>query len=390
MPTTLNKLSEQVWRIVKGGTPSDDTELTLREVRELVTQVLNRKLKAEQLTVHQAYGEHFPPHHLLATYDGIAVGSVATPVQSIECTEMEDLVVTSVQMSIQHVGDDPDYFYIEITGVKFSDFSGVTGADIEALIADASDSCAVTFTTTDVGPVSFIIAGIEDFTVDGTTITFFYYPDAVPDTGYWTTGDGLYWVTDDGLYWTTPTDGSGTTLPTVLEEYVEYSHFYLDSVLLGTTETFNYNFTMISICCIATDEADIDAYADLPAMPITLPRGMGIWRVYRASNPNAPFIPLSSQVTSIAENVTHTNLSSILGAMTAYEWMSATRIRFNQPASVIGSTVSMQLLVTDYRSAPDDLLPIPADMEDVVIKETLDLLRIQPPLDKNNDENDQR
>ena len=387
MPTTLNKISEQVWRLAKGGTPSDDTELTLREVRELVTQIINRKLKAEHLSVHQAYGEHFPPHHLIATYDGIAVSSSTTPTTSIACTEVEDLVVTSVEMTIQHVGDDPDYFLITITGV---DFSGLTADEITSLVNNAGDSCTLSFGTADTGPVNFLIVGIEDFTIDGTTITFFYYPDAVPETGYWTTGDGLYWVTDDGLYWTTPISGSGTTIPTILEEYVADSHFYLNSVLVGESFTISYNFTSLSICCIESDEADIDAVATLPAMPVSLPRGMGIWRVYRPNVPNDPFIPLSSQVMSIANNITHTNLSSVLGALTAYEYTNNTTIRFNQPASVVGTTVSMQLLVVDYTSVPDSLLPIPADMEDVVIREALEILRVQPPLDKNNDENDQR
>lgn len=387
MATTLNKISEQIWRQVKGGTPSDDTELLLPEVRALVTQVLNKRLKAEHLSVHQNFGEHFPPHHLIATYDDIDVSSVSTPSTSIECTAMPDLVVTSVQMSIEHVGENPDYFLITITGV---DFSGVTADDIEALINDASDSCALTFGTEDLGPVSFLIAGIETFTVDGTTISFYYYPEAVPETSYWTTNDGLYFVTNDGLYWTMYPPSDGPSIPTIMADYVEDSHFYLYSVILGDTYTLSYDFTSMSICCIETDETGIDAVATLPTQPISLPRGMGVWRVYRESAPNDPFIPISSQVTAIANNVTHTNLSGILGALTAYEYINNTTIRFNQPASVIGATVSMQLLVVDYASTPDALLPIPADMEADIIAETIALLRQQPPLDNNNDENDRR
>lgn len=387
MPTTLNKLSEQIWRLAKGGTPSDDTELTLREVRELVIQAINRKLKAEHLTVHQAYGDHFPPHHLIATYEGVTVNSVSTPTTEIACTEMPNLVVTSVEMTITYVSADPDYFFIEITGVNFS---GVTADDISSFVNSASDSCALTFGSTDTGPVSFLIAGIEDFLIDGSTISFYYYPDAVPETQYWTTGDGLYWVTADGLFWAVSSPTVNTTIPTILADYVENSHFYLYSVPVGEEYTLTFNFTSLSVCCIETDEPTIDAVVTLPAQPISLPRGMGVWRVYRPNAPNAPFIPVSSQVMSIAENVTHTNLSSVFGALTAYEYINNTTIRFNQPVSVVGSTVDMQLLVIDYASVPDSILPVPADMEDAIIRETLELLRIQPPLDKNNDENDQR
>lgn len=387
MPTTLNKLSEQAWRIIKGGTPSDDTELTLREVREAITQAINRRLKTEHLSVHQQFGEHFPPHHLIATYDNVAVASVSTPTLTIECTEATDLVITSVEMTIDHLGDDPDYYQITVTGITYS---GMTEAEVEALVTGASDSCALTFTTEDTGPVSFLIAGIEEFDLNGSTLTFFYYPDAVPETGYWTTADGLYWATADGTYWTTPTSGTGTAIPTVLSDYVEDSHFILSTVLVGTDFTFSFDITGVSICCLVSDEAEIDAYVTLPAQPISLPRGMGVWRVFRPTAPNAPFIPLSSQVMAIATNITHTNMSSILGALTAYEYMNNTTLRFNQPASTIGSTVTIQLLVNDYTASPDSILPIPADMEATVIEDTIKLFSVQQPLDKSNDENDQR
>jgi hypothetical protein len=387
MATTLNKISEQVWRIIKGGTPSDDSELTLREVRELVTQIINKRLKAEHISVHGNFGEHFPPHHLIATYDGIPVTSSVTPTTEIECTQMEDLVVTSVEMTIEHVGDDPDYYLITITGVNFS---GVISDDILSLVSEASESCTLTFGTQDTAPVSFLIAGIEDFTIDGSTISFFYYPDSVPETGYWTTGDGLYWATGDGLFWDTGLGGPSAAIPQVLSDYVNDSHFYLESVLVGTSFDIPFNFTSLFICCIVSNEATINAVATLPAQPISLPRGMGIWRVYRPNFPNDQFIPLSSQVMGIAANVTHTNLSGVLGALTAYEYIDNVSIRFNQPASVIGSTVGMQLLVVDYTANPDALLPVPADMEEEVIRAAIDVLRVQPPLDNNNDENDRR
>lgn len=388
MATTLNKISEQVWRIIKGGTPSDDSELTLREVRELVTQIINKRLKAEHISVHGNFGEHFPPHHLIATYEGVSVVPSIFPTTTVECTELDGLTSVSANMNIEHIGDDPDYYLITITGFTFS---GVTEEEILSFINEASDSCTLTFGTADTGPVNFLIAGIEDFTIDGSTITFFYYPDAVPETGYWTTGDGLYWATGDGLFWDTGLGSqSQTVIPVVLQEYVGDSHFYLESVIIGTNFTIPFNITSLLVCCLETNEGDINATATLPTQPISLPRGMGIWRVYRENFPNDQFIPLSSQVMGIAANVTHTNLSGVLGAIIAYEYFGSTTIRFNQPASVIGSTVGMQLLVVDYTANPDAILPVPADMEEEVIRAAIDVLRVQPPLDNNNDENDRR
>ena len=88
----------------------------------------------------------------------------------------------------------------------------------------------------------------------------------------------------------------------------------------------------------------------------------------------------------------HTNLSGILGALMAYEYRDNRNLQFNQPASVIGATVTIQLLVEDYSQSHDSILPIPADMEAKVIEDTLKVLLVNRnvPVDKNNDDNDQR
>ena len=390
MPTTLNKIAEQIRRTFYAGNPSDDVELHITEVKHLVIQQLNSLLKTEQLKVNQDLGEYFPSHHLITTYGDVAVDSVTDPTITLECTDMEDIVVNSVSMLIEHISDDPDTYTITISGINLS---GVTNQDVIDLVDNASDSCVLKFITEDFGPFTFLISGIEDFTFVDTTIVFTYYPDGAPQLGYWLTADGTGWVTGDDYYWLLP-DGSipGDTIPDAIADFVEVSHLILEGVTVGQSSTIDFDFTGLSICCMVTDELTIDGYALLPAMPITLPRGMGVWRVYRPAAPNDAFIPVSSQQMGMVGKVTHTNLSGVLGALTAYEYRDNRTLQFNQPASVIGSTVTVELLVEDYTQDHDGLLPIPADMERTVIDEVLRILLINRnvPVDKNNDDNDQR
>lgn len=392
MPTTLNKIAEQIRRAYYGGNPSDDAELHLVEVKHLVLQQLNSLLKVEQIRVNNELSEYFPSHHLISTYEGVEVDSVTTPTITLECTDMADLVVTSVEMLIEHISDDPDTYTITISGLVFE--GDVTAEDLVALVEDAGESCVLKFITEDFGPFTFLIAGIEDFAITDDELTFTYYPDGIPEIGYWLTADGTGWVTGDDYYWQLP-DGSVDPLddlPTAISDFVEVSHLILAGVSVGDDSTIDFNFTGAAICCMVTDELEIDGYSVLPAMPITLPRGMGVWRVYRPAAPNAPFIPLSSQQMAMASQISHTNLSGILGALMAYEYRDNRNLQFNQPASVIGATVTIQLLVEDYSQSHDSILPIPADMEAKVIEDTLKVLLVNRnvPVDKNNDDNDQR
>ena len=64
--TYLKKIAEQIKRRYEGGHPSGDSELDPRELYLLICQVLNRILKTEHLGTNIPYGEHIPPHALIA------------------------------------------------------------------------------------------------------------------------------------------------------------------------------------------------------------------------------------------------------------------------------------------------------------------------------------
>jgi hypothetical protein len=74
--TTLGKISEQIWRIYSGGNPTDDQEITRKEIELLVLQTVNKLLKIETLQVNNALGDPFPPHTAIAKFDNISVTAI--------------------------------------------------------------------------------------------------------------------------------------------------------------------------------------------------------------------------------------------------------------------------------------------------------------------------
>lgn len=383
MPTTLNKIAEQIRRIHYGGNPSDDAEFTIREIKELVIQVINRLLKVEQIQIHEAVGDKYPSHHLITTYEGVTVEPSYSPTVAIVCTPIEgDNEAVDIQVDV--VSKNPDIYNITIQNLSLS---GITAAAFQAAIDDASSSCILSLGVASETPNNFLIAGITDLVVSDTQVAFTYSPIVdnqvwlLPNNGGWLIDDTFYWVLEEG---TNATSG----IPQIILDYVQDSHDLLD--LVDVSETYLVTVSSFSICCPSTNELDIFAKAALPASPITLPKGMGVWRVYPPNQPEQEFIPLSSQQLGAIGATVHTNMSSIFANVNAYEWFDNRNIRFNQPASVVGSTVTVQLLVHDFaKTEHDSILPIPADMENTVIEKALQDLSKKGPIDRTNDDLDQ-
>ena len=72
--TTIGKITEQIYRVYSGGNPSDDSEITKKEIKSLVSQSINKLLKSEYLGVNRKDGDYFPPHSMISTYN---VGSIS-------------------------------------------------------------------------------------------------------------------------------------------------------------------------------------------------------------------------------------------------------------------------------------------------------------------------
>lgn len=123
----------------------------------------------------------------------------------------------------------------------------------------------------------------------------------------------------------------------------------------------------------------------LPAFPIKLPMGMGVWAIYDGKDLSAAFIPL--QMGDIAMLVKEPVISSLLGQI-GYE-VNGMDVIFNKDiTSGDGAinTVTIQLVVLDITQYSDtDILPIPSDMEWMCIQEVCRMYGVEPSPDKIND-----
>lgn len=131
--------------------------------------------------------------------------------------------------------------------------------------------------------------------------------------------------------------------------------------------------------------------ATLPAQPLSLPRGMGLWsitkRVETSSGSGvyiddfeAPFIPMVSGQIGILAGVGHTAMKDVLlSNVIPYELRTNAEIIFYASQTDVGSSVNIKLLVADPdKVSSTDTLPLGSDQEMQVIQEVLQLLGVVP------------
>lgn len=118
----------------------------------------------------------------------------------------------------------------------------------------------------------------------------------------------------------------------------------------------------------------------LPAMPLKLPRGIGVYQIFDPANMDCPFIPLEMGHWGLLKS--QPLINDLLG-QTGYEWYGMDIIYtkdLTQPSPI---EVTMRLVVLDINQYSDyDILPIPADMEWDVIQEVYKLFSTEPIADK--------
>jgi hypothetical protein len=133
------------------------------------------------------------------------------------------------------------------------------------------------------------------------------------------------------------------------------------------------------------DNVAVTTYKDtskctLPAIPIALPRGRGVWHVSGTSTPNDPYIPLQPGQWALVKN------QRILGDMSdliGYEVKGKELVFTKNLPGISVNSVLIRLLVADFSQLGDyDMLPMPADMEDAVIRSVLELFGVYQKADK--------
>jgi hypothetical protein len=372
----LKKLAEQVIRRYNAGDPSRDNTLEKREVYLHLIQAINKRLKVEQFNVNMPMGEMVPPHASIATY--------ALP---ISATGFEDTGFTrsniGAPLTDQYyqaangqywINDDGDYWVaspasatLTITNVStavwtiaitgFTEVNGITFQDIADFFTNNSTNLNADATTG-----YFELQGISGSSV------YRFATDGV------TAASALV----DGFQFTYDLTETVSTNEEVLS-LVQSSH---NNILAGTD---SITFVSVDLYELTTDtQSDLQATATLPAQPINLPRGMGVWRIYSEKNPSVSWIPIQSGSTFMLDGM----IDDSIDLLNTYEYFDNKTIYFNSTVAQMPSDMKVQMIIVDPEQISEtDLLPIPADMEEDVITDVLRVVGMNQQEDNLNDGN---
>lgn len=362
----LKKLSDEIKLAYHNGMPTDDSPLDDRQLYLMITKSINKLIKAETLS-YIGIGEETPPNAALATYDVDVL-----PVDDFKYTEVKQsefgtfrytvgvwatendeawqdgttnlwqASATSQNITLSVTEIDGDTYTIKVSGYilpmnsienTLRTFLSAPGQNVYFILSGVSDG----------KPKAFAKNAISNLIVTNTAFQFTYkLSDTfnLPEEVFLKVGDTNNVLT--GSY----------TSSEPLDKIIRY-----ENILNASTSR---------------------AKITLPAQPIALRRGMGIWRIYNPAEPFVSYIPVQAGEMSIAAQTSHTGLKNMLGRMTAYEWHSNNTIIFNKLVNQMPERVSVQLVVVDPEKIGEyDLLPIPADMQQQVVLEVLEQLRSQ-------------
>lgn len=381
--TTLKRLSEQIHRILESGDVTTDSNHDPREIQELIIQFTNQLLKLEYVNQHIARRENFPPHVLIAKYTGIEVKGAETGNSLLRCsllgpdlyeewhtqgglpwqTPGGDSWITgfdsSVNVAVTEIEGTGKYTYtIAITSIDFPAGTDTAALEAEIEATLTNDAAYIKFLGFESGfPNIYSVSGITGVVVGANSITLAYDPSLT--------------VTD----------------PKAISDQTSATHALLAA---GTVDYGTTVFDKMNVCTVAVDAAAEDAYIELPAYPLNLPRGQGIWRIY-GSDISTPYIPAPSQVLGIAGATSHNMLSTVLGNKTAYEWSDRLTVRFNKTIAQMPGTVNIELLIVDPRQLSEtDMLPITPEIEAQVMGAVLEALGVKRNEDLVPDNNEAR
>lgn len=156
------------------------------------------------------------------------------------------------------------------------------------------------------------------------------------------------------------------------------------------TEVFRVNMpegdTVPPNCMIATYE-NVPVQTDgnvcslkLPAIPINLPRNMGVFQIFKEAG--CSYIPIPSGMYDVIKG------QSLLADQVGYE-VYGSKVIFTQNLLPTVNSVTVRLVVVDFKSLSDyDLLPVSADMEQLIVESVYKMLVTLPPVDRTADSND--
>jgi hypothetical protein len=122
----------------------------------------------------------------------------------------------------------------------------------------------------------------------------------------------------------------------------------------------------------------------LPAIPISLPRNMGVLHISKVDAIDEPFVPIPTSLYGIVKPQT---LLGDLSGLIGYEVVGKDVIFTKDLVGLGINNVYLRLVGVDMAQLGDyDLLPLSADLEVQVVTKVFEILAQVPPADKiNND-----
>jgi hypothetical protein len=122
----------------------------------------------------------------------------------------------------------------------------------------------------------------------------------------------------------------------------------------------------------------------LPAIPISLPRNMGVLHISKVDAIDEPFVPIPTSLYGIIKPQT---LLGDLSGLIGYEVVGKDVIFTKDLVGLGINNVYLRLVGVDMAQLGDyDLLPLSADLEVQVVTKVFEILAQVPPADKiNND-----
>lgn len=369
---TLKKMAEQILLRYKASRPTQDTDLDERELYDLIIKAINAAIKLEHFNVNLPQSERYVPNAGLATYEvdvisetgqiysenkcylfgaqGQGVFGWATPSNQGWATEGDDgWAVDGFGGATMTVSEASGIFTVLLSG--FSLPANRTARQLQEFLTSGTGNSYIQFMGfEEPAPSIFAYAGMRDIVVSDNTIKFTY------------------------------SIALGNTIDIELLPTVGPTH---DIIAAGTYEMF---LSDIKRCDNDVVDTRGRAKITLPAQPIALPRGMGIWQIGDYRDINSAYIPIQAGEHNLLRGTSHTGLADAMGRLTAYEWYQNNTVYFNKKASDLPSKVLVRLVVVDPSTIGEyDLLPIPADMEEAVIIRVMDILKADGQADLKTD-----
>jgi hypothetical protein len=154
-------------------------------------------------------------------------------------------------------------------------------------------------------------------------------------------------------------------------DYREVKPLMVQSInaLLKTDHLQRAEVSGTSIATYVVPRQRLDKYdfVNLSVTPISLPKEQGVHRVYQKDCPWLPFIPIRTGDFEVSMGTPTSYLEGQVGY-----YLSGTKIIFTNQ---VAEEIEVQLIVNDPSIISDtDLLPIPPEMEQMVIQNVLQLL----------------